>query len=88
MIAALKNWFQALSQREKVMIGILGVLVALVVGYYAIVAPFINAYVLAEKSYADAIESQARIESKVAALTEAGATVVDNVWDIPAALAG
>jgi len=26
--------------------------------------------------------------SKVAALTEAGATVVDNVWDIPAALAG
>ncbi|GAB5482216.1 MAG: hypothetical protein Pars92KO_19730 [Parasphingorhabdus sp.] len=69
MIAALKDWFQALSQREKVMIGILGVLVALVVGYYAIVAPFINAYVSAEKSYADAIESQARIESKVAALT-------------------
>jgi len=26
--------------------------------------------------------------SKVAALTEAGATVVDNVWDLPAALAG
>ncbi len=69
MIAALKDWFQALSHREKVMIGILGVLVALVVGYYAIVAPFINAYVSAQKSYADAIESQARIEAKVAALT-------------------
>ncbi|MEO0441828.1 MAG: type II secretion system protein GspM [Pseudomonadota bacterium] len=79
MIAALKDWFQALSQREKIMIGILGVLVALVAGYYAIVAPFINAYVTAQKSYADAVESQARIEAKVAALTAPADKTVNPV---------
>lgn len=66
---AIKDWFQALSQREKILIGVMGFLVALVVGYYAIVAPFISAYGSAQKSYADAIDSQARIEAKVAALT-------------------
>lgn len=69
MIDAVKDWFQALSQREKIMIGILGFLVTLVVGYYAVVAPFINAYVVAQKNYADAIDSKVRIEAKVAALT-------------------
>lgn len=69
MIAVLKDWFQALSHRENIMIGILGVLIGLIIGYYAIVAPFINAYVSAQNGYADAIESQARIEAKVAALT-------------------
>lgn len=69
MMDTIKNWFQALSQREKIMIGILGFLVALVVGYYALVSPFINAYISAQKSYADAIDSQVRIETKVAALT-------------------
>ncbi|QTD55333.1 type II secretion system protein GspM [Parasphingorhabdus cellanae] len=68
-MTAIKDWFQALSQREKILIGVMGFLVALVVGYYAIVAPFINAYVSAEKSYVDAVDSQARIEAKVNALT-------------------
>ncbi len=68
-MTAVKDWFQALSQREKILIGVMGFLVALVVGYYAIVAPFINAYSSAQKSYADAVDSQARIEAKVAALT-------------------
>jgi len=69
MIDTIKNWFQALSQREKIMMGILGFLVTLVVGYYAVVSPFINAYISAQKSYADATDSQVRIEAKVAALT-------------------
>ncbi len=68
-MTAMRDWFQALSRREKILIGVMGFLVALVVGYYAIVAPFINAYGSAQKSYADAIDSQARIEAKVAALT-------------------
>ncbi len=68
-MTAMRDWFQALSQREKILIGVMGFLVALVVGYYAIVTPFINAYASAQKNYADAIDSQARIEAKVAALT-------------------
>lgn len=69
MIAGIKDWFQALSGREKVLIGIMGFLIVLVVGYYAVVAPFVNAYVAAQKSYAEAIDSQVRIEAKVAALS-------------------
>ncbi|WP_368737002.1 type II secretion system protein GspM, partial [Janibacter hoylei] len=59
-MTAMRDWFQALSQREKILIGVMGFLVALVVGYYAIVTPFINAYASAQKNYADAIDSQAR----------------------------
>lgn len=69
MISSINDWFQALSQREKILIGVMGILVALVVGYYAIIAPFMGAYEAAEQRYQEAVEGQARIESKVDALT-------------------
>lgn len=69
MIDSIKNWFQALSQREKILIGVMGFLVALVVGYYAIIAPFIGAFETAEQRYLQAVDGQARIEAKVDALT-------------------
>ncbi|WP_422344611.1 type II secretion system protein GspM [Parasphingorhabdus sp.] len=69
MMTAIKDWFQALSQREKILIGIMGFLIVLVFGYYAIISPFINAYGSAQKNHAEAVDSRARIEAKVAALT-------------------
>lgn len=69
MIAALKDWFLALSQREKIMIGVLGALCAMILGYYAIIAPFTSAYENAQSRYVEATERQARIAAKVAALT-------------------
>lgn len=68
MMTAIRDWFHALSQREKILIAIMGFLVALIIGYYAILSPFMSAYSTAQKNYADAVESQARIEAKVAAL--------------------
>lgn len=78
-MTAMKDWFQALSQREKVLIGVMGFLVALVVGYYAIVAPFINAYISVQQSYAAAIDSQARIEAKVEMLKAPADEMVEPV---------
>lgn len=69
MMDSIKNWFHALSQREKILIGVMAVLVALVVGYYAILSPFIGAYETAEQRYSEAMESEARIAAKVDALT-------------------
>jgi len=68
MIAAFKDWFIGLSQREKILIAVMGVLTALVLGYYVIVAPFIGAYEDAQSRYAEAIDRQAQVEAKVAAL--------------------
>ena len=68
MIAAIKDWFQALSQREQIMIGALGVLCAVILGYYVIISPFVGAYESAQNRYAQAIDRQAQIEAKVAVL--------------------
>ncbi|MEH6756002.1 MAG: type II secretion system protein GspM [Parasphingorhabdus sp.] len=68
MIDMIKDWFLALSQREKILISVMGVLIALLVGYFAIIAPFIGAFDAAEKRYGQALDSQARIEAKVDAL--------------------
>ncbi|WP_108812455.1 type II secretion system protein GspM [Sphingorhabdus sp. Alg231-15] len=69
MISSAKAWFYALSQREKILIAIMGILTALVVGYYAFVGPFIGAFETAEKRYQEAVDSRVQIETKVAALT-------------------
>jgi len=68
MTGGIKDWFQALSQREKILVSILGVLIVLIGGYYGIVRPFAGAMERAETEYVEAIERQASIEAKVAAL--------------------
>ncbi|MEO9470192.1 type II secretion system protein M [Parasphingorhabdus sp.] len=68
MMTALREWFGALSQREKIMVSVLGVLVALTIAWYGIYQPLSSASTDAALRYQQAVERQARIESKVAAL--------------------
>ena len=63
-----RRWFAGLSQREKILVGIAGLLLAGLVGYYGIARPMAGAMTAAEQRYLDAVERQARIETKVAAL--------------------
>ncbi len=70
MIDNARNWFAGLSQREKILVGVAGLLLAGLVGYYGIVRPMFGAMVSAEERYIDAVERQARIDAKVAALQQ------------------
>lgn len=70
MIDRARNWFAGLSQREQVLIGIAGLLLAGLIGYYAIARPMSEALTAAELRYVGAVERQARIEAKVAALQQ------------------
>lgn len=68
MIENARNWFAGLSQREKILVGIAGLLVAGLIGFYGIARPMSGAIAAAEQRYVSAVERQARIEAKVAAL--------------------
>lgn len=70
MIDNVRGWFAGLSQREKILVGIAGLLLAGLVGYYGIARPMSGAMTAAEERYINAIERQARIEAKVAALRQ------------------
>jgi len=70
MIDNARNWFTGLSQREKIMVGIAGLLLAGLVGYYGIARPMFGAMTSAEERYVDAVERQVRIDAKVAALQQ------------------
>ncbi|MEO9599907.1 type II secretion system protein GspM [Parasphingorhabdus sp.] len=70
MIENVRIWFVRLSQREKILVGIAGLLLVGLVGYYAIVRPMVGAMESAEERYVDAVERQTRIEAKVAALQQ------------------
>ncbi|WP_417622453.1 type II secretion system protein GspM [Parasphingorhabdus sp.] len=70
MIDTARNWFVGLSRREQILVGIAGLLLTGLVGYYAIVQPMIGSMTAAEQRYIDAIERQARIEAKVVALQQ------------------
>ena len=72
MISEIGNWFTGLSQRERVLVGFAGLLLAGVVGYYGIARPIVGAMVHAEERYIDAVERQGRIGAKVAALQQPG----------------
>ncbi|MGB5723546.1 MAG: type II secretion system protein GspM [Parasphingorhabdus sp.] len=68
MIENARNWFVGLSQREKILVGVAGLLLAGLVGYYGIARPMFDAMTAAEERYLDAVERHARIDAKVAAL--------------------
>ncbi len=70
MIDNARNWFAGLSRREKILIGIAGLLLAGLVGYYGMAQPMSGAITAAEQRYDNAVERQARIEAKVAALRQ------------------
>lgn len=70
MIDNARNWFAGLSQRERILLGIAGLLLVGLVGYYGIARPMTGAMTSAEDRYVEAVERQARIESKVAALQQ------------------
>jgi len=70
MISALTNWFAALSQREKILIGLLGFLLAATIGFYGIYQPLSHGVQNAQDRYQEAVERQARIDAKVTALQQ------------------
>ncbi len=70
MIDTIRNWIVGLSQRERILVGIAGLLLAGLVGYYGIARPMFGAMTDAEQRYVDAIEQQARIDAKVVALEQ------------------
>ena len=70
MMDSARNWFAGLSQRERILVGVAGLLLAGLVGYYGIARPMTGAMSAAEQRYLEAVEQQARIEAKVAALTQ------------------
>lgn len=68
MSFSIRNWFQALSRREKTLVGILAILLALTFVFYALVKPFVSALDQAEKRYEQSVSRQISIEQKVALL--------------------
>lgn len=68
MIGLFKNWFQALSRRERILIAILAFLLAATIIFYGIVRPLSVALDDAEQAYITAIDRQGRIETKAAML--------------------
>lgn len=72
MIENARNWFAGLSQREKILVGVAGLLLTGLVGYYGIARPMSGVMTAAEQRYVDAVERQGRIDTKVAALRQPG----------------
>ncbi|WP_373491602.1 type II secretion system protein GspM [Parasphingorhabdus sp.] len=70
MIENARNWFVGLSQRERILVGVAGLLLVGLAGYYGIARPMFGAMVSAEQRYLDAVEQRARIDAKVAALQQ------------------
>lgn len=67
MIAALRNWFMALSPREQRLVAIAGGLMALVVLIFGIILPGMSAIERAELAHDEAVQRRGRIEASVAA---------------------
>jgi general secretion pathway protein M len=63
--AALKIWFAALSNREKWLVGVAGVLASLVVLIFGIILPSLSAIDQAEISHDEAVQRRGRLEAPV-----------------------
>lgn len=65
MMAALRNWFAALSNREQWMVGVAAALAALVLLIFGIILPSLSAIDNAEIAHDEAVERRGRIEATV-----------------------
>jgi general secretion pathway protein M len=65
LITAVKIWFAALSLRERWMVGVAGVLAALVMLIFGIILPSLSAIDQAEISHDEAVQRRGRIEATV-----------------------
>lgn len=68
MMQSFKNWFIALSLREQILIGILGVLLALTIAFYGIYTPIYDAATDARIRNNDVTMQAGRIAAKIDAL--------------------
>lgn len=78
MILSVKDWFVALSPREKALIAILGLLLAATILFYGIYRPLGSALEDARTDHEIAIIRQAQIEAKVALLRGPGIKRADG----------
>ena len=65
MMAALRNWFTALSNREQWLVGVAGALAALVLLVFGIIQPGLSAIDRAEAAHDEAVQRRGRIEATV-----------------------
>lgn len=70
MMEQVKAWFQARAPRERWLLGLASVLLAVVIAVYGLLFPSIAALGSAEKELYAAIEQRGRMEAKVASLTK------------------
>ena len=73
MIAGVQRWWQALSARERLLVGIAAGLTALVVGWLLVAAPLARALTGAEEALDAAIDRRAAVSARVAAVRRAQA---------------
>lgn len=78
MIDKLANWFEALSLREKVLVGVAAVLSALLVAIYGIYFPLTTSIQEKRVAYREALERRVTVEAMVAQANKkpSGAAVI------------
>lgn len=81
MIAAFRDWFAGLSLREKILVSVLGGLVAIVILWLGLYAPLDRAIHNAEAEHDAAVERHGRISVMVEALQGGGGEIV--AIDVP-----
>lgn len=72
MIGVITGWWSGLSLRERVLVGIAGTLLGGLVGWFLIYVPLQNALASAHAAHAAALDRQAAVASRIAALTAGG----------------
>lgn len=68
MIAAARNWFIALTRRERILVGVAGALALAVIGYFGLYRPLYGLATDARHSFQEATEQAGRIEARKQAL--------------------
>lgn len=67
MTQTARNWFIALSRREQILVGIAGVLLAGLIGFFLIYRPIFDLATDAKRSFYEATMQAGRIDAKAQA---------------------
>lgn len=80
MIEKLVNWFEALSLRERVLVGVAAILSALLVAIYGVYFPLTTSIQEKRVAYREALERRVAVEAMVAQANQkqSGAAVVST----------